>query len=909
VANNPFQTPANPWTVVHSNGALFNTSARVTRLTSRWASPAVPFTALKTCWNSSSIAQAVTGFGYALKYLAAGSAGDATSSYTQSLGESAASAQFETDPARLYSQSVPFTYAWCKGGLSGSQQTDLLARIESNQVSLEANIGALGKFLIDGCGNGNVGMPGYVFNWCAADGQAGITDRSTNMRNLVQNMVVYINQQYNDGIWTSYDALYDYTMQVIVVYHIATGNESLLGTRCPSIIARGEALARMFDTSNNNYFLVTPHNANLDSTGKHIAYYPSSASATAVYSDVTRDLTMAWVRDQQLAHCTPTQWSHLQLQSEATWVGFLFHDTTLTGVSPLSAGTPSCKAFPGTGVAQFRGGWGANDVICGFTGGAPGGISDHTLPNAGNFHIRVGSTWLVSDGYAYGHRGAGATWELGSTTNPPTLASVGEFTMCRSGVSFSPSATEATRVDRDGSAAVNITPNSQTKYPAGWNLTNGVRQTWDSGVMGAMFDDGILAKVTAVITPAFPQMTAVQRTVGYRRGASSDKGTFIIYDQFTAPSTINQIRANFWCKSKPTVVSETVLQGSATAGVTQWGGDHVIFKNGSYQATIQMCTPFNTINGVGGVGYESFFDAPANATTGYATSGGANLDFLANSGTDTRLPTEYAWLQGQWRASFQTTRNAALGEMLFVITVDAVGTTAPTYTKSQALALLTPSSGAILSMPGFSTFAQKQGLDFMSGNNSAGLPTLYAALFTTLPLDDGTGGVEVSGTGYARVALSSSTFSLASGGAPATTTNASAITFPVAGASWGTVVGVGFFDAPTGGNYWGGDYLGTAAWMPFTCTSASPGVLTSPAHGLSNANLVEVTAKYGGTLPTTAGSWAGALTVANATTDTFTAGVNTTSTGDGMVRLVLTQAVASAATVTIPIGSITLSLG
>ena len=72
--------------------------------------------------------------------------------------------------------------------------------------------------------------------------------------------------------------------------------------------------------------------------------------------------------------------------------------------------------------------------------------------------------------------------------------------------------------------------------------------------------------------------------------------------------------------------------------------------------------------------------------------------------------------------------------------------------------------------------------------------TIYVALFTTLPSDDGTGGVEVSGGSYARQTV---TFAAPSGGQVA---NSGAVTFPVATAGWGTVVGMGLYDAVTGGN-------------------------------------------------------------------------------------------------------------
>lgn len=151
--------------------------------------------------------------------------------------------------------------------------------------------------------------------------------------------------------------------------------------------------------------------------------------------------------------------------------------------------------------------------------------------------------------------------------------------------------------------------------------------------------------------------------------------------------------------------------------------------------------------------------------------------------------------------------------------------------------------------------------------------------------------------------------SASSGAEPATTpasiTNGAAIAFPQATASWGTVTAFGLYDAVTAGNLITWDYLGNFKWAPFTATNASPSVLTSTAHGYANGDSVVVTTKYGGTLPATAGSWAGLLTVANVTTDTFTAGVNTTGTGDGQVRKVASQLIPQNITASFPANNFT----
>lgn len=92
--------------------------------------------------------------------------------------------------------------------------------------------------------------------------------------------------------------------------------------------------------------------------------------------------------------------------------------------------------------------------------------------------------------------------------------------------------------------------------------------------------------------------------------------------------------------------------------------------------------------------------------------------------------------------------------------------------------------------------------------------TIYVALFTANPSDSG-GGTEVSAGGYARVQVGPSdsawestqgtTTAVASSGTGGATQNGSAITFGTPTANWGTITGVGIFDAASGGNllFWG----------------------------------------------------------------------------------------------------------
>lgn len=213
-------------------------------------------------------------------------------------------------------------------------------------------------------------------------------------------------------------------------------------------------------------------------------------------------------------------------------------------------------------------------------------------------------------------------------------------------------------------------------------------------------------------------------------------------------------------------------------------------------------------------------------------------------------------------------------------------------------------------MAGSTDYSAQKYIDWLTGKTSMpAAASRYIALFTAVGSDDGTGFTEVSGGSYARASTAGSDWSAASGSAPSSTTNSNTVSFPASSGSWGTVIAFGIYDASTSGNLLFWDYLGAYDWLEFTCTSASPGVLTAPAHGYSNSDQVVVDAEWGGVaLPTTGGSWSGLLTVASVTTNTFTAGVNTTGVGGGMVRKVASQSVGSGVVVSFSASDITLKV-
>lgn len=91
-------------------------------------------------------------------------------------------------------------------------------------------------------------------------------------------------------------------------------------------------------------------------------------------------------------------------------------------------------------------------------------------------------------------------------------------------------------------------------------------------------------------------------------------------------------------------------------------------------------------------------------------------------------------------------------------------------------------------------------LDFLFGGVAYTPPATYhMALFTVMPLADGTGGTEVAGGNYGRVGVANNAtnFPAAVG---KTKSNGAAVTFPMASASWGSVAGIVVMDAATGGN-------------------------------------------------------------------------------------------------------------
>lgn len=91
-------------------------------------------------------------------------------------------------------------------------------------------------------------------------------------------------------------------------------------------------------------------------------------------------------------------------------------------------------------------------------------------------------------------------------------------------------------------------------------------------------------------------------------------------------------------------------------------------------------------------------------------------------------------------------------------------------------------------------------LDARYGGGTYSKPaTVYFALFTSMPTVLGNDGTEVTGGSYARVAVTNNATNFPNAAA-GQKTNANAITWPGATASWGAIQGIGIFDDPTAGN-------------------------------------------------------------------------------------------------------------
>lgn len=122
---------------------------------------------------------------------------------------------------------------------------------------------------------------------------------------------------------------------------------------------------------------------------------------------------------------------------------------------------------------------------------------------------------------------------------------------------------------------------------------------------------------------------------------------------------------------------------------------------------------------------------------------------------------------------------------------------------------------------GITSYLEARILNWLFGGVALAAPSsLWLALFTTAP-DTGTP-VEPSGNGYARAGYANveGAFGPAASGA---TSNLGTIAWPKASGSWGSIVGIGVYDASSGGNLW--------LWRPASLGTVASGETVVVAAG------------------------------------------------------------------------------
>lgn len=106
-------------------------------------------------------------------------------------------------------------------------------------------------------------------------------------------------------------------------------------------------------------------------------------------------------------------------------------------------------------------------------------------------------------------------------------------------------------------------------------------------------------------------------------------------------------------------------------------------------------------------------------------------------------------------------------------------------------------------MGSFSDYLEQKLLDHVFGVTVFTAPaTVYVALYSATPGDANASGTELTGNGYARVAVTNNTANWpnATGTSPTTKQNGTVITFPTATGDWLSAVAFAIYDAAVNGN-------------------------------------------------------------------------------------------------------------
>jgi hypothetical protein len=249
-------------------------------------------------------------------------------------------------------------------------------------------------------------------------------------------------------------------------------------------------------------------------------------------------------------------------------------------------------------------------------------------------------------------------------------------------------------------------------------------------------------------------------------------------------------------------------------------------------------------------------------------------------------------LPSLWLALFTTAPTSDSG-------AGVVEVSGGSYARIQVAGPATTTAGTTTSSPTVTIGGGVPAWITQNGQTGAGFSVYDKTTGLIVGTISSVGGTTITLTANATNAITSgdvvtiSAFAGATGSGPSTATLNGLISFVQSTAGWGNVNSFGLYDAVTSGNLWVWDYMGGFNWLPCTVSSASPGVITTKAHGMSNGDNFVFSVEYGGTAPTfSAGNFTGVLTAASVTTDTLVVtGVNTSATGDGMIRKITVQSI------------------
>lgn len=152
-------------------------------------------------------------------------------------------------------------------------------------------------------------------------------------------------------------------------------------------------------------------------------------------------------------------------------------------------------------------------------------------------------------------------------------------------------------------------------------------------------------------------------------------------------------------------------------------------------------------------------------------------------------------------------------------------------------------------MAGNTTYEKNRILEAQLGNVAyVQADPVYVSLFSVAPDDAGAGGTELSGNGYARIAIETGADTEFDNPASGATANTNIVPWTSSGDAWVEAVALGIHDASTAGNLLRWDFLGTLEWL-FSAANTGD-LVTAPGHSLANGDRVVVRARLSSTLPT-----------------------------------------------------------